>query len=72
MENGFEIVAFAQLDEDTIIGVHPLIRGVTRATVFLAEYHAGKQYPTLSTVYTEEYDSFEELEKGNPSISLVF
>jgi len=64
MEAGYETVSFADLDEDIIIGIHPLATTDTRATVFLADFHDGQPLPRLRIVYTEDYGSPEALRKS--------
>jgi len=62
MENGFDTVTpFGGVDEALIIGVHTPSRGDKRATIYIADWQPQKTYPLLAVVYTQEYDSYEEL-----------
>lgn len=62
MENGFDTVPFTTLDQAYIIGIHPLTKTDTRAKVFLVDYtRSDVATPALLTVYTEEFDTHEQL-----------
>jgi hypothetical protein len=60
--NGFDTVSFTTIDQAYIIGIHRLIETDTRAKVFLADYtRSDVATPALVTVYTEEFDTHEQL-----------
>jgi hypothetical protein len=62
MYNGFDTVSFTTLNQADIIGIHALTKTDTRAKVFLVDYsRSDVAIPALLTVYTEEFDTHEQL-----------